>query len=103
MSTPTLVAPGDRFALAQPHTHTIDEDTPPPYGLRFAGPCGQGPRLPEVTICPETQIAHTADGVPWYRTLVAMEMSTSGESQDGTGSTGGEEWSPDYQADSDPR
>lgn len=30
------------------------------------------------------------------------EMTTTGESTDGTGSTGGEEWSPDFVGDMSP-
>jgi len=45
------------------------------------------------------QIAVDTDGQPWYRQLVDMTMGTTGPSPDGTGSTGNEEWTPDYMPD----
>lgn len=99
-----LVADGERFALDIPRLASPEASTPGgarPFGLRFALPAPADDRLPEWWLCPRTQIALTPDGVPWYRTVKNMEMSTSGPSGDGTGSTGGEEWRPDYQVDAD--
>lgn len=68
-----------------------------PYGLRFARElAGPGYPVPLSRFCHDRQIAVTVDGTdaPWYR-VVSASMTTTGESTDGTGSTGGEEWTPD--------
>jgi hypothetical protein len=56
-----------------------------PYGLRFA------------TV--NRQIGLDPNGDPWHRGIVDMTMKTTGPSPDGGGSTGGEEWGPDYLTD----
>jgi len=73
-----------------------------PFALRF----GQ-PRIPTAVVaefptwhyCEERQIAVDADGRP---AMAKGEMTTTGESTDGTGSIGGEEWSPDFVGDMSP-
>lgn len=79
-------------------THRGGEVTlPRPFGLRFARvlPAPAEP-VPPSRFCPDRQIAVTIDGTdsPWYK-VVGTSMSTTGQSTDGTGSTGGEEWTPD--------
>ena len=49
--------------------------------------------------CPRRQIAVDAAGQPW---MGKGEMTTTGQSTDGTGSTGGEEWTPDFAGDASP-
>lgn len=73
-----------------------------PFALRVAGspiPAlgtqesadGEGPRY-----CPRRQISIDAAGRAW---MGKGEMTTTGQSTDGTGSTGGEEWTPDFAGD----
>jgi putative ATP-grasp target RiPP len=70
-----------------------------PFALRF----GQ-PRLPAAGVaefpawryCDERQIAVGADGQPY---MAKGEMTTTGPSPDGQGSTGNEEWTPDFAGD----
>jgi putative ATP-grasp target RiPP len=102
-----LVAVGERFALAWPRFGQPDsaagEVSPVgvrPFGLRFA----VEPGASEVSLPPwrydvDRQIAVDTDGQPWYRQLVDMTMATTGPSPDGKGSTGNEEWRPDYMSD----
>lgn len=68
-----------------------------PFGLRFARTLpGAEVAVPPSRFCPDRQIAMTVDGSdsPWYR-VVSTSMTTTGQSTDGGGSTGGEEWTPD--------
>jgi len=71
-----------------------------PFGLRFAvPPTGRVEGLPPWRYCPERQIALTPDGQQWHRSLADMTMRTTGPSPDGGGSTGNEEWTPDFAPD----
>lgn len=100
----TLAAPAERLPQTAPTTGHDDHDhpaTPRPYLLRFAAAATPPATPPPVTVCPHSQTALLPDGTPWHRHPTAMEMSTTGASSDGTGSTGGEEWKPDYQQDAD--
>lgn len=89
-----------RFSPPEPDPH--DRPSAPgvrPFGLRFAVRMpGKALPVPPWRYCPDRQIAVTEDGRPW-RELVDMTMDTTGYSTDGTGSTGGEEYTPDYTAD----
>lgn len=70
-----------------------------PFGLRFVVAIPQRTvPLPQWHYCPERQIAVGVDGRPW-RELVDMTMDTTGPSPDGGGSTGNEEWKPDFMSD----
>lgn len=99
----TLVTSAERLPQATPRFAQAANDGPAspagtrPFGLRFAVEPGNPPApVPEWRYCPEQQIALTPGGEPWHRTLTDMTMNTSGPSKDGTGNTGGEEWTPDY-------
>lgn len=77
-----------------------------PFGLRFATTVSDRslPTTLPWRLCPERQIAVVDDGSsePWYRRLQAKgtgSMKSTGPSPDGGGSTGGEEWTPDYMGD----
>jgi putative ATP-grasp target RiPP len=101
-----LSTAAERLPLAWPRSGqpTSGEIASPkgvrPFGLRFAvRPSGAAVQLPPWRYCPDRQIAVTADGQPWRRTLVDMTMNTTGPSPDGTGNTGNEEWSPDFMSD----
>jgi putative ATP-grasp target RiPP len=71
-----------------------------PFGLRFAitSRSTDNP-LPAWRFDEQRQIGVDQNGEPWYRGIVDMTMKTSGPSPDGGGSTGGEEWGPDYLTD----
>lgn len=102
-----LVAVGERFPLGWPRCGqppSAAEAASPvgvrPFGLRFA----VEPSAPVVSVPPwrydvDRQIAVDTLGQPWYRQLVDMTMATNCPSPDGTGSTGNEEWTPDYTSD----
>lgn len=100
-----LVSAGERFALdapGLPEPADTPDGAPVVFGLRFTitpNPSASPP--PDWWLDPESQIALTPDGTPWYRTVKNLEMSTTGPSSDGGPSTGGEEWKPDYQAGAD--
>lgn len=76
-----------------------------PFGLRFATLTGRMmPSMPPWRLCPDRQIAVVDDrrAEPYYRRLNAGgkgTMPTTGPSPDGGGSTGNEEWRPDYMGD----
>lgn len=76
-----------------------------PFGLRFVTMAGRTmPSMPPWRLCPERQIAVVDDltAEPYYRCLNAGgkgTMPTTGPSPDGGGSTGNEEWRPDYMGD----
>ncbi len=75
-----------------------------PYGLRFATIMDRSSVevLPAWQFCPQRQIAVVTDEPtkPWYRHWQAEgSMETTGASPDGQGSTGNEEWTPDYTGD----
>lgn len=77
-----------------------------PFGLRFATTATDRsePKVLSWRFCPERQIAVVDDGTaePWYRRLKAAgtgSMDTTGPTPDGQGSTGNEEWTPDYMGD----
>lgn len=104
-----LTAVGDRLPLAWPRWErpASDQAASPlgerPFGLRFAvEPSAPPAPTPFVRLWRydvDRQIAVGVDGQPWYRQLVDMTMETTGPSPDGTGSTGNEEWTPDYASD----
>lgn len=101
-----LATAAERFPLAWPRSGrpaSAAAASPTgvrPFGLRFAvEPSGQTAPLPPRWYCPDRQIALGMDGKPWHRLLVDMTMKTTGPSPDGGGSTGGEEWSPDFMSD----
>lgn len=89
-----------RVPLGGGSPHRSDLAAVRPFGLRFARPL-PAPVEPVAAsrLCPVRQIAVTVDGSdsPWYQ-VVSTSMTTTGESTDGTGSTGGEEWTPDQGA-----
>ncbi len=76
-----------------------------PFGLRFATVAGRTPpSIPPWRLCPDRQIAVVDDRTaePYYRRLNAGGKGTkptTGPSPDGGGSTGNEEWRPDYMGD----
>lgn len=76
-----------------------------PFGLRFATLTGRMmPSMPPWRLCPDRQIAVVDDrrAEPYYWRLNAGgkgTMPTTGPSPDGGGSTGNEEWRPDYMGD----
>lgn len=97
---------GERFPLAWPRCGQpgrVEAASPVgvrPFGLRFAvEPSGPVAVLPPWKYDVNRQIAVDRDGRPWYRQLVDMTMGSTGPSPDGTGNTGGEEWTPDYMSD----
>ncbi len=101
-----LATAAERFPLAWPRSGlparaaAASPTGVRPFGLRLAvEPSGQTVPLPRWRYCPESQIALGVDGKPWHRQLVDMTMKTTGPSPDGGGSTGGEEWSPDFMSD----
>jgi putative ATP-grasp target RiPP len=102
-----LVAVGERFPLAWPRfgqPESAAEAASPtgvrPFGLRFTvEPSASAVSLPPWRYDFDRQIAVDTDGQPWHRQLVDMTMATTGPSPDGTGSTGNEEWTPDYLSD----
>lgn len=70
-----------------------------PFALRFGQPriaAAGVAEHPRWHYCQERQIAVDAAGQPL---MGKGEMTTTGESTDGTGSTGGEEWTPDFAGD----
>jgi putative ATP-grasp target RiPP len=104
-----LAGPSERFALGRPRSEPVVSDELPspvgvrPFGLLFAAPAQQaGTPVPPWRFCPRRQVALTPDGAPWYRDIVDMTMRTTGASPDGGGSTGGEEYTPDFLADEMP-
>jgi putative ATP-grasp target RiPP len=112
--TPTVIedplaGTGERLPLAWPRCGQpagVEATGSPvgirPFGLRFAvKPGGQVAVLPLWRYDVDRQIAVDWDGQPWYRHLVDMMIRTTGPSPDGTGNTGGEEWTPDYMSDED--
>jgi putative ATP-grasp target RiPP len=71
-----------------------------PYGLRFTTASKDaGTALPAWHFDEQRQIGLDPNGDPWYQGIVDMTMKTTGPSPDGGGSTGGEEWGPDYLTD----
>lgn len=75
-----------------------------PYGLQFATVVDRSmvEALPAWRLCPQRQIAVVVDEPtkPWYRDWKAQgSMKSTGPSPDGQGSTGNEEWTPDYTGD----
>jgi putative ATP-grasp target RiPP len=102
-----LVAAGERFPQGWPRfgqPESVDEAASPtevhPFGLRFAvEPSAAAASLPPWRYDFDRQIAVDTGGQPWHRQLIDMTMGTTGPSPDGTGSTGNEEWRPDYMSD----
>jgi putative ATP-grasp target RiPP len=105
-----LVTAAERVPLAWPRTGRAADavtgaETGPrsatlPFGLRFAVEvAATAEALPPWRWCPGRQIAVGEEGQPWHRTLVDATMATTGPSPDGGGSTGGEEWTPDFMSD----
>lgn len=102
-----LAAVGERFPLAWPRFGQLESAAEAassagvrPFGLRFAvEPSAPAALLPPWRYDVDRQIAVDTDGQPWYRQLVDMTMGSTGPSPDGTGNTGGEEWTPDYMSD----
>jgi putative ATP-grasp target RiPP len=99
-----LVTATERIPLAWPRTGDPvgpEHSSEPvrPFGLRFAVGVPAGEPLPPWRYCPDRQIALSADGEPWYRTLADGTMKSTGPSTDGGPSTGGEEWTPDFMSD----
>jgi hypothetical protein len=75
-----------------------------PFGLRFAQVAARSDEgLPAWWYCHHRQVAMAGDGSaePFYRRFAVGKgsMDTTGPSPDGQGSTGNEEWTPDYQGD----
>lgn len=80
-----------RVPLGSGSSHRSDVAAALPFGLRFARPLPTPAEpAPASRLCPIRQIAVTVDGSdsPWYQ-VVSTSMTTTGESTDGTGSTGG--------------
>jgi putative ATP-grasp target RiPP len=101
-----LATAAERVPLAwprfsqQPHDDDAPRASVRPLGLRFAVTLPHKPvALPPWRYCPDRQIAVGEDGQPWFRTLVDMTMGSTGPSPDGGGSTGNEEWRPDFMSD----
>jgi putative ATP-grasp target RiPP len=104
-----------RFPLGRPPASDVISEQGPsqpgvrPFGLRFARPVdgpSPGTALPW-RFCPARQVAVVDDGSgrAWYRQLGPLRkttMATTGPSPDGGGSTGNEEWTPDYVGDASP-
>jgi hypothetical protein len=72
--------------------------------LRFAQVAARSDEgLPAWWYCHHRQVAMAGDGSaePFYRRFAVGKgsMDTTGPSPDGQGSTGNEEWTPDYQGD----
>lgn len=104
-----LTTASERFALGRPRFDPVASNEPAspvdvrPFGLRFAAvPQPSAGPMPPWRYCPERQLAVTPEGAPWYRDIVDMTMKTSGASPDGGGSTGGEEFTPDFLSDEVP-
>ncbi|MGH3737987.1 MAG: putative ATP-grasp-modified RiPP [Micromonosporaceae bacterium] len=104
-SSGSLATVGDRFALSRPCTDqpagTEQPSAARPFGLRFAAdPVSTEVALPAYEFDPVQQLlVDPATAEPWYRGLVDMTMNTTGISPDGGGSTGNEEYRPDYTGD----
>lgn len=102
---------GSRFPLGLgTHAAPVSPEPPSrssvrPFGMRFTTTVDRTPRaVPPWYFCPDRQIAVVDDGSgdAWYRRLEAAgtgSKDTTGPSPDGQGSTGNEEWTPDFLGD----